>query len=296
MKRWMIGLAVVVLAVGMVTQGSSAAVLLGTTGTGGVASMLVELDSTTGAWIRDIGSVGFAVNGLSFDNTTGTLFASTSTKDPNYTGLIEIDVTNGTGMAIGLDGWGLPAPVWDPYTSVTNITLSSSGEMFGWWEPFEDDLVSIDKTTGIATRVGESGLNTGKNGLAFDSSDTLYMVNGGGSIYTVNTSTGAATFSDSLGGTAHHGDFELTTDTYVGIDANLTGSKNLVVANLSTGEVIATLPTVDNLHTVAFIPDNWLQEEWQSKGLIPEPSTLVIWSLLAAIGITVGWYRKRRAA
>jgi len=29
--------------------------------------------------------------------------------------------------------------------------------------------------------------------------------------------------------------------------------------------------------------------------VIPEPSTVVIWSLLAALGITVGWYRKRRA-
>jgi hypothetical protein len=30
--------------------------------------------------------------------------------------------------------------------------------------------------------------------------------------------------------------------------------------------------------------------------IIPEPSTLAIWSLLAALGISVGWWRKRRAA
>ncbi len=29
---------------------------------------------------------------------------------------------------------------------------------------------------------------------------------------------------------------------------------------------------------------------------IPEPSTLVIWSLLGLLGITVGWYRRRKAA
>ncbi len=30
-------------------------------------------------------------------------------------------------------------------------------------------------------------------------------------------------------------------------------------------------------------------------GVIPEPSTLAIWSLLGAIGLTVGWWRRRRA-
>ncbi len=28
---------------------------------------------------------------------------------------------------------------------------------------------------------------------------------------------------------------------------------------------------------------------------IPEPSTLIIWSLLGALGIAVGWYRKRKS-
>jgi len=30
------------------------------------------------------------------------------------------------------------------------------------------------------------------------------------------------------------------------------------------------------------------------SGVIPEPSTLIIWSLLGALAITVGWRRKRR--
>ena len=29
---------------------------------------------------------------------------------------------------------------------------------------------------------------------------------------------------------------------------------------------------------------------------IPEPSTLIIWSLLGVLGVTVGWWRRRRAA
>jgi len=31
-------------------------------------------------------------------------------------------------------------------------------------------------------------------------------------------------------------------------------------------------------------------------GVIPEPSTLIVWSLLGALGITVGWWRRRRKA
>jgi len=31
-------------------------------------------------------------------------------------------------------------------------------------------------------------------------------------------------------------------------------------------------------------------------GAVPEPSTMAVWSLLGALGITVGWWRRRRAA
>ena len=32
------------------------------------------------------------------------------------------------------------------------------------------------------------------------------------------------------------------------------------------------------------------------SGVIPEPTSLIIWSLLGALGITIGWWRRRRAA
>jgi hypothetical protein len=31
------------------------------------------------------------------------------------------------------------------------------------------------------------------------------------------------------------------------------------------------------------------------RAVIPEPSTFIIWSLLGALGVTVGWWRGRRA-
>jgi hypothetical protein len=37
-----------------------------------------------------------------------------------------------------------------------------------------------------------------------------------------------------------------------------------------------------------------IQQNYQAVAIIPEPSTLLIWSLLAGLGIGVGWWRRRR--
>ena len=134
--------------------------LYGSTGSGGTTSTLVELDPATGALVRTIGPVGCTVNGLEFDFTTGILYGSTSVKS-TYNGLIQIDLATGAGTPVGVHGWGLgdhEGPNRDA-AAVTNITIDSTGRMYGWWDPSEDDLVRIDKTTGVATRVGESGLS-----------------------------------------------------------------------------------------------------------------------------------------
>jgi len=51
---------------------------------------------------------------------------------------------------------------------------------------------------------------------------------------------------------AHHGKFRPTTNIWYGINAT-SGPRSLVLANLSTGEIISTIPTVDNLHTLDFV-------------------------------------------
>ena len=33
---------------------------------------------------------------------------------------------------------------------------------------------------------------------------------------------------------------------------------------------------------------------YYQENVIPEPSTLIVWSLLGALGVTVGWWRRRR--
>jgi hypothetical protein len=237
--------------------------LVGTTGAGqSDGSTLVEIDPATGETLRTIGPVGYKVNGLEYDATTRKLYGSTSVNDPNYNGLIEIDIDTGAGTAFGKHGWGLKGK-----TAVTNITVDSTGRMFGWWDWQVDDLVRIDKTTGIATRVGESNIQTAVNGLDFDNSDTLYMVNlqcrfvelcPPDNIYTVDLTTGAASSTGGIGTTAHHGDFDPSSNLnlYYGITDNRFGSGALVVVDFSTTtlSVISTFGALDdNIHVITFI-------------------------------------------
>jgi len=222
-------------------------VLFGTTlGTDTLGpSNLVMLNPNTGAFIRTVGSVGYYVNGLEYDQTTGKLYGTTSTNDPLFPeGLIEINVLTGAGTPIGT-GLGLIA---------ASLTSDSTGQLYGWWEPSEDSLVTIDKVTGVATLVGTSGLDTATFGLDFDAGDTLWLVNDDGSTYTIDTVTGAATAFGDIGVTAHHGKFHPTTGLYWGIDlaGEAVATRNFIIADLITSTVIDAVPTADYLHAISF--------------------------------------------
>ena len=218
--------------------------LLGTEKVSG-GSDLIELDPTTGLKVRTIGSVGFLVNGLEYDQTTGILYATTSTQSPaSPDSLIEIDLTTGAGSLIGASG-----------RKVNNPTVNSSGELYGWTED-SDDLVKFDKATGAATVIGNSGVSTRQHGLAFDANDTLFLVNdSGGDIYEMNVESGAATRSNSIG-QAHHGDFDPDSGLYYGIQTSPSDSsspRTLVTADLSSGAVNGTLTSDSTqLHTLSF--------------------------------------------
>jgi hypothetical protein len=187
------------------------------------------------------------VNGLTWDDTTATLYGTTSLNDPSFTGLIRIDTTTGAGTSIGT-GWGGLVSV------VTNITADSAGNLFAWTED-SDDLVAIDKLLGTASVVGSSGIGTARYGLAFDAGDNLWLVQFG-TVYLVDALTGAAStsFSYPNAGEAHHGDFDPDTGFYVGVSTAGAGPKSLDVVDFVSEAEVATLPTVNDLHTLAFRP------------------------------------------
>ncbi len=232
--------------------------LLGTTGTGGTGpSTLFEIDPVTGATVRTIGPVGYIVNGMEFDPASGKLYGGTSVRDPNYNGLIEIDMTTGAGTPVGANGWGYPdggPPFCGPNSSVTNITIDARGQMFGWLDPCSDDLVRIDRATGIATVVGGAGTFTAMNGLDFDNSGALYMIQFG-DVHQVNVATGLASLIGNYGSCcAHHGDFDPATGLYnaIGPD-NFNSPKFLEVVDISGLSVVGTAPLTEDFHVVTFV-------------------------------------------
>jgi len=183
--------------------------------------------------------------------------------DLMYNGLITIDLATGEGTPVGAQGWGL-----SPNTSIRNIAVNSSGHMYAMYGGYGDvdDLVIIDKSTGIATVIGSSGIDAYSDGLAFTSGNALYLVNHDGRYYYMNTSTGAASnhgdIEPGVDEPLHHGVFDPHTDRYYGLRNNglgndpypwYTSSTRLMRARLASNSIELDVPTAFGLHTLAFV-------------------------------------------
>lgn len=253
-------LGVLLFALGILTSQARAERLFATTkpagGTG--ASTLVEINPTTGALISTVGNVGYAVNGLTYDQTTNTLYATTTQGDGAFpSGLLLINLTTGAGTPIGTGGVGIA--LGDNTTAL--LAVNSAGQLYSWLEANNDDLIIWNKVTGTASIVGDSGLSTGQHGLAFDNTDALHLINSGENIYQINTTTGGSTLLGNItpntpNSNAHHGDFNPVSNLYYGLDTTSgTGLRSLLVINTSTQTLVNTIASINNLHTLAFIPD-----------------------------------------
>jgi hypothetical protein len=246
-----------------------------------VGGTLLELNPADGTTIRTIGSIGYVLNGLQYDLTSGILYGSTSNNDPSgYKGLVAINMSTGAGSPIGT-GWGLVPPLGGP-SIVTNITASSAGQLYGWWEQRQDDLVRIDKTTGTATPVGDSGLTTAYYALDFDAAGTFYMFDGSTAsnprLRTIDPSSGLTT---QIGSSIllHHGDFDPVSGHYFGLeglffDANRYLLEAELVPN-STGGVDVSLVSKTNLTPI--YPESQLVQALtfvRAPQAVPEPGTL----------------------
>jgi Ca2+-binding RTX toxin-like protein len=176
----------------------AAPVLFGADGAGGnPLTTLYTVNPATGAKDQTIGPIGYAITGLAVDPTTGILYGSTASEDPNDPGaLIRIDKGTGQGTLIG--------QIVEDCTSGTNdITFTTDGQLYGWTE-CGDDFVQINKATGAGTIPGDSGIGTFGSGLAADPDDnTIWVTPEGdnGDYYTVDPATGAVTSQGTLNGT-----------------------------------------------------------------------------------------------
>lgn len=234
---------------------ATAATLYGADGSGGNLSNLYILDPTTGDVIQNIGPIGFAITGLAFDPTDGTLYGVLSNEADSPT-LITIDTTTGSGTAVG-----------GTQGTVADIAFRADGTLLGWCDETanpdlcRDDLVTINKTTGAITKVGEAGFLTAASGLAVDSSGTVYhggfTPQFGSGLVTINPATGTATGSilyDPNPSPSRIG-LGLAFDPsgmLFGIERVNTTTRNLVTIDTTTGAVTVIGPTADRLDAVAF--------------------------------------------
>ena len=284
--------AAVAIAVLLGSLPAAAQYLFGTIGAGGGASTLVEINIATGALVRTIGNVGYAVNGMTWDAATSTLYATTSNNDLTFPdGLIRIDPLTGAGTPVGAGAGQL----------VNVPAANSTGGLFGWTED-TDQPVQWNKAAGTVTVLG-GGINSAQQSLAFDNGNVLYFLNclgcdsPGNGLYTVNTTTGVLTFIADVAGLAnnmaHHGDFHPVTNRLYAIDRTGNGNnpRNLEVINVATQAVVATIPTVDDLHTLAFLPAGAL-----TPAQIPVDNPIALLALTVLLLVAGSFYLRRAKA
>jgi Ca2+-binding RTX toxin-like protein len=233
--------------------------LFGADGAGGTLSSLYKINPATGARTDTIGEIGFSVTGLAFDPTTGQLYGSTTSNDPEEPGsLIRINTTTGAGTLVGASGTTI-IPACD--TGTADITFTTDGSLYGWTE-CSDDLVLINKATGVGAVVGPSGIGSFGSGLSADPDDnTLWLTpdGGNGPIWTVNRTTGVATAGPTLNGAnsnsinslAWTSDGETLFGTYNGTGGE-PGPRNLVTINTTTGAITTIGPSDHQQDAIAW--------------------------------------------
>lgn len=266
-------LAFVVLGLYAVSKPADAAqILYGATAAGLTEGNLFTIDPATGIGTL-VGPIGYAVTGLAFDPGSGILYGSVASRSAVGPGsLITINTTTGAGSLIG--NFGIAGQ------TMADLTFDVTGNLFGWLEGIGDDLYRINKLTGVATLVGDSGLDTFGSGLAFSPTGTLFLAGEGtpGALRSINPATGLATAFIPLNGTG--GAVPALTFNSAGSLYGLNGLDgngpmvNLVAINPATGNVTTIGQTVDQLDAIAF--------SLESNATIPEPGTLI----LMGLGIT----------
>ncbi len=153
-------------------------------GINSVGNVFAKVNPAT-AGTTVIGSTGISgfPGDLAWDPVTGEMLASVEESGTNQDGLFSIDLATGA------------ATLLSTITSITgrvdSLAVDAAGDIFEYGAS-SNQWFQIDRTTFGVTTLGGSGITAATpNGATFIGS-TLYWSEGS-SLYTVNTSTGAAT-------------------------------------------------------------------------------------------------------
>lgn len=156
------------------------------------STSLYRVDPTSGA-TTVVGDTGQKFTALAVDPTDGQLYGVSNNKSANPRALYRIDPATGGVGVVGPLGLTRPTPDMD---------FDQGGNLYGWSEP-NDDLARINKVTGAATEIADSGVGAFGDGMSFDRAGTLFAALDGdsGTFYTVDPNSGAATPGPTLSGT-----------------------------------------------------------------------------------------------
>lgn len=227
--------------------------------TGNQGTALVAINSATGVGtvVGPLGLTGAVP--LAF-HPNGTLYTVANSYPPASTAIEQLATVNPlTGQATLV---GSPFPV---RVGIMPMAISSSGTIFAagisGGFPLANRLLTINPMTGQPTEVGPLGVG-GMMDFAFHPNGTLYGATQT-ALYTINTSTGAATLVSNFSGVSMvmgitfnaSGDLFATT---------FTPTSSLFSVNASTGAATLVGPIgISNVHSADVAP-------------VPEPATMLL--------------------
>jgi len=214
---------------------------------------LYEIDGT-GAIISTIGDTGQMFTGLAYYPPSGLLYGTTSPASATPNSVFTIDPNTGVATLVGAHGVD---------QAIVDLALASDGTLYGWLEPSNDDLVTINLATGAATVVGPSPGSAGR-GIEFTPSGEIALFDATNAEI-LNPVTGLATgVNIPLTGSGDvNASFRVTSGLVYAINADGSGgTRALISVDFTTGNVTVLGPiSVTNASGLA------------SDGLILGPTT-----------------------
>jgi hypothetical protein len=149
---------------------------------GGYTDELWDITTPPGSKIVDVGDRDGVDAGLSYDPVSGNLYNVQGGGGPPSR-LYIIDMITGSATLVGSS----------PTVFADSLGIDRSGNAYAIDSYTTESLYSVNLSNGELTLIGPTGVTMPQSGLCFDSSGVLWAI-GGGKTYTMNTSTGEATF------------------------------------------------------------------------------------------------------